>query len=73
MLTNLSIEVGELCDEVIGLEGERIEDEKYDDKQETAKEIVDVVFNALRIANHYNLDFYKYWDKRMKGLEKKFS
>lgn len=72
LLTNLSSEVGELCDEIIGLEGERIEDKEYDNKDEAAKEIIDVVFNALRIANHYNLDLDKYWSKRMQSLREKF-
>lgn len=73
LLSNLSSEVGELCDEVIGIEGERIEDKDYNDKSETAKEIVDVVMNALRLANHYDIDFEKYWQKRLEGLYKKFS
>ena len=73
LLSNLSAEVGELCDEVIGIEGERIEDRNYNDKSETAKEIVDVVMNALRLANHYDIDFEEYWEKRLKGLHKKFS
>jgi len=73
LLSNLSSEVGELCDEIIGLEGERIEDRKYDNKVEAAKEIVDVVVNALRLANHYNLDFDTHWKKRLEELHKKFS
>lgn len=73
LLSALSSEVGELCDEIIGLEGERIEDKAYADKTAAAKEIVDVIFNAIRVANHYDIELDEAWEKRMQELQKKFS
>ncbi len=72
LVTNLASEVGELADEVIGLEGERIEDKEYKDKKPAAKEIVDVIMNAIRIANHYKIDLDKTWSKRLDEIKIKF-
>jgi NTP pyrophosphatase (non-canonical NTP hydrolase) len=73
LVTNLSSEVGELADEVIGLEGERIEDKEYKDKSPTSKEIVDVIINAIRIANHYQIELSEAWTKRIDEIKAKFS
>ena len=70
--TNIAAEVGELCDEVIGLEGDRIEDTNYNDKNGTAKEIVDVIYNLMRLANHYNIDIEEHFNKRLNAIQKKF-
>ena len=73
LLTNLSSEVGELADEIIGLEGERIEDKTYKDKKAAAKEIVDVIMNAIRVANHYEIDLDEAWTQRLDDIKQKFS
>lgn len=73
LVTNLLAETGELADEIIGLEGERIEDPEYNSREKVGKEIVDIVFNAVRIASHYELDFRELWVERLKELEEKFS
>jgi NTP pyrophosphatase (non-canonical NTP hydrolase) len=72
MSTTLSSEVGELCDEVIGLEGDRVEDTKFSDTSGAGKEIVDVIYNALRLANHYKIDLEEHWDNRLKKIKEKF-
>ncbi len=72
LVTNLSSEVGELADEIIGLEGERIENKEYQDKKPAAKEIVDVIMNAIRLANHYEIDLDKSWSKRLDEIKIKF-
>jgi NTP pyrophosphatase (non-canonical NTP hydrolase) len=70
--TNIAAEVGELCDEVIGLEGDRIEDTNYKDSNGAAKEIVDVIYNLLRLANHYDIDVEEHLSKRLNKIKKKF-
>ncbi len=71
--TMIAGEVGELCDEIIALEGDRVEDKSYDNKEELAKEIVDVIFNALTIANHYNVELEDHLIKRLDGIVNKFN
>ena len=70
--TNIAAELGELSDEVIALEGDRIEDISYNDKNGAAKEIVDVIYNLLRLANHYNIDIEEHFNKRLSAIQKKF-
>jgi NTP pyrophosphatase (non-canonical NTP hydrolase) len=70
--TMLASEVGELCDEVVALEGDRIEDKDYDNTDALAKEIVDVIFNALTIANHYNVELESHLLKRLDKIVSKF-
>lgn len=72
LLTHLLAECGEAADEVKGLEGERAESPDDYSKDELAKELVDVIFNTLRIARYYNIDLDNYFLKRIKGIYKKF-
>jgi len=39
---------------------------------ELAKELIDIIFNTLRIANNYGIDLDNYWDKRLEGIKAKF-
>ena len=71
-LTMLSAEVGELADELIALEGDRVEDKTFNSKEKMAKELVDVLFNTLVIANHYNINIDEYFDKRLEQIKSKF-
>jgi NTP pyrophosphatase (non-canonical NTP hydrolase) len=71
-LSMLTAEVGELADEVIALEGDRVEDKEYDLKDDLAKEIVDVTVNAMIIANHYGIDLDEYFTPRVDKIKKKF-
>ena len=71
-LSMLSAEVGELADEVIALEGDRVEDKSYQTKDDLAKEVVDVIFNALTIANHYGIDMDEYFENRIAKIKSKF-
>lgn len=72
LATTVSAELGEMCDELIALEGDRIEDEKYEETSVIAKEIIDVIYNLLRIANHYNINLNQHWEKRLKQIKQKF-
>ena len=62
LLTHLISEVGEVADEIKGKEGKRAEDPKNYSTDNLAKELVDVIFNVLRIARYYRInldDFFK--------------
>lgn len=72
LLTHLIAEIGEVADEIKGMEGKRAENPSCYSKDELAKELIDVVFNTLRIANHYNIDLDEYWEKRIQGIKEKF-
>ncbi len=71
-LSMLAAELGELADDVIALEGDRVEDKSYNSKDELAKEIVDVVYNALVIANHYDINLDAYFSARLEKIKAKF-
>lgn len=72
LITHLLAECGEVADEIKGMEGKRAEDPAQYSKDKLAKELVDVVFNALRIANHYGIELDNFWDKRLDGIKAKF-
>lgn len=72
LITHLLAECGEVADEIKGIEGKRAEDPAQYSKDKLAKELVDVVFNALRIANHYGIELDNFWDKRLDGIRAKF-
>ena len=72
LLTHLLAECGEAADEIKGMEGKRAEDPAQYSKEDLAKELVDIVFNTLRIANHYGIDLDNYWDKRLERIKAKF-
>lgn len=72
LITHLLSECGEAADEIKGMEGKRAEDPAQYSKDELAKELVDIIFNTLRIANYYGLDLDNYWDKRLEGIKAKF-
>lgn len=72
LITHLLAECGEVADEIKGMEGKRAEDPAQYSKDKLAKELVDVVFNALRIANHYGIELDNFWDKRLDGIRAKF-
>ena len=69
LITHLLAECGEIADEIKGMEGKRAEDPSNYTKANLAKELVDVVFNTLRIARNYNIDLddYFYLAKRLRN------
>ncbi|MBU1110659.1 MazG-like family protein [Patescibacteria group bacterium] len=73
LLTHLLAECGEAADEIKGMEGKRAESPSEFSKGELAKELVDIIFNVLRIAHYYDIDVDKYFDERLKGIRDKFS
>ena len=72
LITHLLAECGEAADEIKGMEGKRAEDPSLYSKTELAKELIDIIFNTLRIANNYGIDLDNYWDKRLEGIKAKF-
>lgn len=72
LLTHLLAECGEAADEVKGLEGKRAESPDEYSIDDLAKEIIDVLFNALRITRYYNINLDDYFIKRLDGIRKKF-
>jgi len=72
LLTHLLAECGEAADEVKGMEGKRAESPEGYTKDELAKELVDVIFNTLRIARNYNISLDDYFLPRLEGIRKKF-
>ncbi len=72
LLTHLLAECGEAADEVKGLEGKRAEAASNYSKDELAKELVDIIFNVLRIARKYDLDMDKYFLPRVEKIYAKF-
>lgn len=72
LVTHLLAECGEAADDIKGMEGKRAEPPSNYSKEDLAKELVDIVFNTLRIANHYGIDLDDYWDNRIEGIKKKF-
>jgi NTP pyrophosphatase (non-canonical NTP hydrolase) len=72
LLTHLLAECGEVADEIKGMEGKRAEDPSKYSKEELAKELVDVVFNTMRVANNYKINLDNYWEKRLQGIKDKF-
>ena len=70
--TSIAAELGELCDELIALEGDRIEDTTYNNTEKIGKEVVDVIYNTIRIANYYNINMEEHWKKRLSGIKRKF-
>ena len=73
LLTHLLSECGEAADEIKGLEGKRAENPSNYSKEELAKELVDIVFNILRIASLYQINLDEHWEKRLKEIEDKFN
>ncbi len=72
LMTHLIAECGEAADEIKGLEGKRAEDPSKYSREELAKELVDIIFNTLRIARKYNINIDDHFDKRLKGIMNKF-
>jgi NTP pyrophosphatase (non-canonical NTP hydrolase) len=72
LITHLLAECGEAADDIKGMEGKRAEPPSNYSKEELAKELIDIVFNTLRIANHYDIDLDNYWDDRIEGIKQKF-
>jgi len=73
LMTHLIAECGEAADDIKGMEGKRAEDPSKYTKDELAKELVDVVFNTLRIANNYGISLDDYWTKRLESIRNKFN
>lgn len=72
LFTHLIAECGEAADDVKGLEGKRAEDPSQYSKDELAKELVDIIFNVLRIARKYNLDMDEHFMPRLERIYHKF-
>jgi NTP pyrophosphatase (non-canonical NTP hydrolase) len=72
LFTHLIAECGEAADEVKGMEGKRAEDPSAYSKDELAKELVDIIFNTLRIARKYDINLDDHFTKRLEGIRKKF-
>lgn len=72
LFTHLIAECGEAADEVKGLEGKRAESPSDYSKDELAKELVDIIFNVLRIARKYNIDMDTYFAPRIEKIYSKF-
>jgi len=72
LLTHLIAECGEAADEIKGLEGKRAENPDEYSKDELAKELVDIIFNTLRIARKYDIQLDDYFEKRLRGIRDKF-
>lgn len=72
LVTHLLAECGEAADDIKGMEGKRAESPTNYSKEDLAKELVDIIFNTLRIANHYGIDLDDYWTNRIKGIQQKF-
>lgn len=72
LVTHLLAECGEVADDIKGMEGKRAEDPSNYTIEDLAKELVDVVFNTLRIANNYGINLDDYWTKRLEGIKNKF-
>lgn len=72
LVTHLLAECGEVADDIKGMEGKRAEDPSNYTKEDLAKELVDVIFNTLRIARNYNINLDDYFDKRIEGIYAKF-
>lgn len=72
LFTHLLAECGEAADEVKGLEGKRAESPSDYSKEELAKELVDIIFNVLRIARKYNIDMDRYFQPRIDKIYNKF-
>ena len=73
LLTHLLSECGEVANEIKGLEGKRVESVENYTKDELAKELIDVIFNTLRIARYYNIDLDNYFLPRFKKIRGKFN
>jgi NTP pyrophosphatase (non-canonical NTP hydrolase) len=72
LVTHLLAECGEAADDIKGMEGKRAESPSNYPKDDLAKELVDIIFNTLRIANHYGINLDDYWDNRIEGIKHKF-
>ncbi len=72
LVTHLLAECGEAADEIKGLEGKRAESPNDYSKKELAKELVDVIFNILRIARYYKINLDNHFKKRIDEIYKKF-
>jgi NTP pyrophosphatase (non-canonical NTP hydrolase) len=72
LVTHLLAECGEAADDIKGMEGKRAEPPSNYSKEDLAKELVDIIFNTLRIANHYGINLDDYWAKRIEGIKQKF-
>ncbi len=74
LVANLSAECGEVSDAVKRIQGVGTQKRKNDEiKKELAKEIVDVFFNALRIARMYDINMDDYFLERLEKIKRKFS
>lgn len=72
LLTHLLSECGEAADEIKGLEGKRAESPNNYSKEELAKELIDIIFNTLRIAQYYKINLDDYFDSRLDEIYHKF-
>ena len=54
------------------MEGKRAESPDGYTKDELAKELVDIIFNTLRIARNYDISLDDYFLPRLDGIRKKF-
>ena len=71
LITHILAECGEVADDIKGMEGKRAEDPSNYKKEDLAKELVDVIFNVLRVANFYNINLDDYWENRLVGIKNK--
>jgi NTP pyrophosphatase (non-canonical NTP hydrolase) len=72
LVTHLLAECGEAADDIKGMEGKRAEPSSNYSKEDLANELIDIIFNTLRIANHYDIDLDNHWDNRIEGIKNKF-
>lgn len=72
LVTHLLAEAGEAADEIKGMEGKRAESPDLYTKEALAKEVIDVIFNLLRITRYYDIELDEFFMKRINGIMAKF-
>lgn len=72
ILVHLLEECGEASTVVKGLEGKKPRDPSYYSKDELAKEIVDIIYNAFCLAEYYGISVEEVFEKRLNEILKKF-
>jgi NTP pyrophosphatase (non-canonical NTP hydrolase) len=69
LFVHLISEVGEAADEMKRIEGKSV---KAPDKNEFAKELVDIFINLMRICRYYDIDLDQYFEDRLMKIRQKF-
>ena len=71
LLTYLLAECGEVADKARALEGNRVKS-SHINKDDLARELVDVIYNIMLIANFYGIELDDYWNDRIDKIRQKF-